>query len=213
MRVAILWIASLAGCGASSLGAARVDSGTASDAGGDGGGAGEDSAAAPPRWWTLSGTLELADGAPRRATVALQVEVLDDEGAVLCAGPARVAAVESLALPDPALFGWWGLDLGAWSPTCAEGQQAARPYPDTLELGVGVLHPEIEAALPSVDGLSGSAWSRLNAAYARLDPDGELVVYGLAGPPEAYAGTAGPWLAAPLPDGTVELRAIYRFGS
>ncbi len=200
----------LAGCAAGEGAAARYDSGAASDLGADGDdGAGEGDEGAR-LWWSLGASLSLVDGAPAAATGGLDVRVLDDAGVELCAAAVAVEGVRAASPPDPAILGWWELSLGPWEPTCT-GAQATRPMGEALTLGVGALHPEVAALLPAQDGLSAAAGARLNGAYAQLSADEAPVAFGVAGPSDAFAGEAGAWTEAPLPDSALAVQAVYRF--
>lgn len=203
---------SLVGCAAGGGAAARYDSGAAADLGADGDDGGGEGAAGAGLWWTLGAALTLVDGAPSPAEGALDVRVLDDAGAELCAAAVSVEAVRPISAPDPVILGWWELSLGPWEPTCAAGQ-ATRPMGEALSLGVGELHPEVAALLPAQDGLPAAAAARLNGAYAQLSADEDPVAFGIAGPAEAFAGEAGPWTEGPLPDGALSVQAVYRFAS
>lgn len=202
----------LGGCSSVSLVSGASDSGAAADLGdADADGGGEGSAGAG-LWWTLSGALELADGAPLPAAAALDVRVLDDAGVELCVAAVDVDAVGVVSPPEPVVFGWWELTLGAWDPVCTAAQEA-RPMGDLITVGVGALHPEIAALLPAQDGLSAAAAARVNGAYAQLSAEAQPVAFGIAGPAEAFAGASGPWTEGPLPDGALTVQAVYRFAS
>jgi hypothetical protein len=211
LRIVMLGL-SLVGCAAGEGAAARSDSGAASDLGADGDDGGGEGAAGAGLWWTLGAALTLVDGAPVPAAGALDLRVLDDAGVELCAAAVAIEDVRAISPPEPVILGWWELSLGPWEPTCT-GAQAARPMGEALTLGVGELHPEVAALLPAQDGLPAAAGDRLNGAYAQLSADEAPVAFGIAGPAEAFAGEAGPWTEAPLPDSALAIQAVYRFAS
>lgn len=203
---------SLGGCAAGAGASAPFDSGAASDLGADGDDGGGEGAAGARLWWTMGAALTLIDGAPLAVGGALDVRVLDDAGVELCAAAVAVEAVRAITPPDPVILGWWELSLGPWEPACA-GAQATRPMGEALTLGVGELHPEVAALLPAQDALSAAAGARVNGAYAQLSADEDPVAFGIAGPAEAFAGEAGPWTSAPLPDSALAVQPIYRFAA
>ena len=74
------------------------------------------------------------------------------------------------------------------------------------------MHPEVLALVERLDdSLTAASVEHLNGAYARPAGEDRTFVFGAAGLPEAWSGTSGPALSAPLPDGTWSLRAVYPF--
>jgi hypothetical protein len=206
---ALLW--SAAGCSAGDFALGAGDSGIGDAADEDGAGGGEDGGdGTAGYWWKLSATLPVVDGALRAEGASLAVVVLDDSAAVACEVSLDLTEAEPLESPDPVIFAWWRLSSSPWEGACGV-QSLPSPLPDTLELGVGALHPEIEVMLPSIEALSPLAYPQINAAYARLGEDAPVFAYGLAGVEAAYLGEGSRVEEAPLPDGEYVVQAIFAF--
>ena len=201
----------LSGCAGYELGASGLDTADAGAAGGesDDGGTG-DAIDTTGYWWKLSGLLTVAAGELQPGDGVLRIAVIDDAGAAACELNLDLVSATSEAPPDPSVLGWWSVTAGGWLGDCGV-EALPSPVPDSLMLGIGAMHPEIEVMLPSVDALSPLAYGQLNSAYARLKDDGPIYAYGVAGEAAAFAGSGAAVVAAPVPDGDYELQAIFAF--
>jgi len=162
-------------------------------------------------WWTLSASLVVLAEDPGEVDPALsvlEVRLFDEAGVEQCASTATLdVARTARSLPDPAVYGWWELTPGAWTGTCDAAQLAEQADPG-LELGVGVLDPEIKAQMGAA-GLGDAGVETLNGAYVSLDGGDTLWVYGVAGLPDAFSGAAGPATETPIPSGTWAIQSVY----
>ena len=126
----------------------------------------------------------------------------------MCRESVSISSVtRSSSLPDPAVLVWWQIDRGEFSGDCVD---VAQPLPASVYVGVGAVHPEIEAVMGVVEEAAGVE-DRLNGAYASLDTGVTTYVYGLAGTEAAWAGTGDALDSAQLSDETWLVRAIYPF--
>lgn len=171
---------------------ARTDTDTGLD------GAGE------PSWWTLRADITLKKGLPVADSASLQVALLDGLLATICEAEVSLKAAADTESPDPAIYAWWRVT--PILPTDCD--EAGLVLPAELLVGVGELHPDIQARLIT----SGAADpATLNGAYASLDGGKTLLVYGAAGPDAAWAGEGSPADLAPLDDGRWSLRPVFSF--
>jgi len=199
------------GCSAAGKDMAFLDSGMEADAGSSGGGQ-DTEEYAEPTWWRLDSELLVSAGQLSRTESQLIVSVLDFEGLVLCTEEVRVAETDTIPVrPESELLTWWSITLGDGTRTCA-GIFDVATLPDSIEVGVGQMHPELKAVSSLVSDLPDTGVDTLNGAYARLDSDADDIwVYGYAGDAAAWLGTAGPATVAPLADGRWTLRGVYSF--
>ncbi len=199
------------GCSAASKDMASLDSGRVADEG-EGNSEQDSGESAEPTWWRLDADLEVASGQLNLTGSQLTVSVLDYDGIALCSEDVRVAGSSTIAVrPEPELLGWWSITLGEGTRTCG-GTFNVASLPSSIEVGIGVMHPELEAIGGLASDLPSTGVATLNAAYARTDPSAnDIWVYGYAGNDSAWLGIDGPADAAPLADGQWALRGVYSF--
>ncbi len=152
-------------------------------------------APAEPDHWVLDGLLTLAEGVPGAGELRVRTVRAADDAAVCDAAYASDALVVATA-PDPSVYAWWE-GATATAPGCAGA-------PDTLDLGVGVLLPDLRARLGAV-GLD-AAGDAIYGAYVR-DVDGVVRAFGAAGTEAALRGEGV--ATAPPPDGAYQLVPLY----
>lgn len=159
-------------------------------------------------WWLLDGLLVVRDGAPQGAETTLTFSRRAGDETTCQDTVSPSSMVDAGQVPHTSVFTWWRVE---WEPeqiACfGDGEGASR---QPILLGVGEMHPEIEAVLPSLLGQGDAATAaHLNGAYLQLPGDDRLLVFGAIGPEAAWAGEGKPATAAPLADGTWILRAAY----
>lgn len=200
----------VAGAGCSSSKYAPADSGFADTAAGEG--EGEDTAdlddeGVSPMWWKLGAAIGIYDGVADPASTHLALTLVAEDGTELCEDTLAVDAIEDVPLlPDSAIYAWWEIEPGDADGGC---EHRSSPVPSPLYLGVGAMHPDIEANLDpaGLHGLEGY----LNASYASLDDGDTIYVYGVAGSEQAWLGIDEAISAGPLADGTWIISPIYPF--
>lgn len=172
---------------------------TASDAGTD-----EDMGT----YWSLDADLLIEGGLvdAERSTIYLGRRRSGEQTCVDEVVPASVVAIEEL--PHETVLTWWEITWGVDALLCFEGGKGGASQP--VLLGVGLMHPEIEAVVDSVEDVSDpQAAQALNGAYVQLAGDERLLVYGAAGPDLAWVGKGKPATSAPLSDGLWLVRTAY----
>lgn len=215
-----LWLALfLAGCSSgdrADLAGATAD--TANDAGAGGGdeesswdsGLEEDDAAVPA-WWRLDAEVVVSGGDVDAAASRLEVTLVGEDEASTCTVSGTAGRYTPVRpLPDELLVTWWSVESIAWSGECAD-LGYADALPSEIELGIGALHPEIEAVLGTVALAEAGSEATLNSAYATIDGSDTIYVFGAAGLSEAWTGAGEPATSEPLADGTWSVRAAYAF--
>lgn len=159
-------------------------------------------------WWQVDGEVVVSAGAPQvdGSTLVFSRRSGDESACQDVVSPTVLASDE--APPHATVFTWWRVEWDPMGITCfGAGEGAAR---QPLMLGVGQMHPELEAVLPSLLGeTDAAALGHLNGAYLQLPGDDRLLVFGVIGPESAWAGEGEPAMAAPLADGTWLLRSAY----
>lgn len=165
-----------------------------------------------PMWWRLDADLEVSAGQLSASGSEGTIQVLGDDGSVLCSEQRRVASTDTIPIePDPLIFTWWELEWGGGAGDC-DGVADLSELPATIHVGVGEMHPELEAIAGHVRGLPEAGAGTLNGAYARVDDaNPDVWVFGFAGDADAWLGTDGPATVSPLSDGMWSLRGAYSF--
>lgn len=159
-------------------------------------------------WWLVDGQVVVVGGAPLADGSSLVFTRRSGDESTCQDSVSPTALTPAEALPHETVFTWWKVEWEPTAITCfGAGEGAAR---QPLMLGVGQMHPEIEAVLPSLLGeTDAAAVGHLNGAYLQLPDDDRLLVFGVIGPESAWAGEGDPASAAPLADGTWLLRSAY----
>lgn len=160
------------------------------------------------QWWAMDADLGLAKGQIELASSSLRLRRLH-ELEERCLELEPLVAADRLADPESEwVWAWWRLDWSVDELDCfREGQGAARA---PVGFGLGALHPELRAALPGsrlveVEG-DGDA---LLGAYLMLPDDERLLVYGVAGTEDAFAGAGEALTEGVLPDGALAVRTVF----
>jgi len=159
-----------------------------------------------PQWWRLSAGLILSEGVPIAEKSTLSLELIGSKDEQLCFQEFTVKAVESLEPTHESIVTWWRLTPTPLDTLCGIYDT---PLSESILIGVGVMHPDILAAISSISTISADA--PLNAAYAAVDDTEQIYVYGVAGTPASYEGEGEVAIEAPLEDGIWQLEPVYRF--
>lgn len=161
---------------------------------------------AEPLWWRLTSRLLISKGEPIPVKSIVSVEMLGEKDEILCQEDLSIELAEPVASPHEAILVWWKLTPVAGSVVCGV---YPRPFPESFYLGVGTMHPDIQAALLSLPSINSDA--QLNGAYAALENPDDLVVFGAAGTSDDFEGAGEAISKAPLEDGVWRIKPVYRF--
>lgn len=182
----------------------------------------------PAQYWSLDGTLVVADGALDVDASAFYVDLWLDGSSVCGATPpadtgldtdTAVDSGDGDVIPtepdvdfagtqappsDLALLAWWDLTLSEGASPCDQPLPAS-----AVGLGLGPMDARLYPALENAGYQDpAAAGASLYSAYLRVGA-GDVWVFGVAGTAEQYAGTAPVVDAGPLPDGVYTLRSLY----
>jgi hypothetical protein len=179
--------------------------------GGDVDSAEDDAALDGPVWWRLDADLVVSGGDVVASDSTLSVTLLNADGVQMCVATGTPgAAIPVFPVPDDLLVTWWDVTDISWTPDC-DGLTAQSATLESLSLGVGQMHVDIVAVLGTLAGVAEGAEGALNGAYARVETDGPIYVFGVAGLGTAFAGVGDPVERAPLTDGVWQVRGAYTF--
>ncbi len=218
MRGTLLFMFSVVGCSstedkATSGSEASFDQATADTGRWADGGEGADSYVMPTRW-TLSGSMVIADQVLDTDLSALRASVEDDQGASLCwEGASMAEAVRAEESPDTDVDAWWQVRLLTDDGSACASAGIDSPFPESLGIGLGPLHEEIEAVLGSELGDAPPGDQQVRSVFAALGDQGPIWVFGVAtNDAEVEPGPIGGDLSdAVVTDGQWKFTAIYPF--
>ena len=157
--------------------------------------------------YAISGVLDVVAGDLVLPTTLLNFAYsnpdLELQADPLCAADhALDAAAQEVGDFDVDLFGWWQVT----TPSSIDCAAAQYPAPLSFKIGIGPYDPLLDPAAFTA-GIDGAS---VYGLYLQLDePERPLLVFGLAGTPENYAGIEVPVGAAPLPDGVYSLQTLH----
>ena len=163
-----------------------------------------------PSWWVLEATVLMEEALPVAGDVQLTISLLDetaDPDLPLCSSSFEPQDIADQASPDPMIFHWWQLTLGQADPDSDCDAHFQDWLPDTLDLGVGELHPDIAALLEPAG--YGSVQDYLYGAYVHHPSSKSIWAFGIAATPAGFASEVEPVDAAPVPAGTYLFTPIY----
>ncbi len=176
-------------------------------------GSATDSDAGSPVWFNLGALVTLEE--TLATAVSLELSFYDGDLSLLhCTETWGVTGVVAESeTPDSSIYHWWRLSLAPPESDCTSSEQLA----DSIHLGLGALHPEVEAQLLSqgMDLVSDS----LYGAYVLLDPGQQdlaaaeqvALAYGYGGTLGDRAGASEAQQQGPLRDGDYEISGVFLF--
>jgi hypothetical protein len=188
------------------------DTGASDDTGGsplDSDGDTADWDQADPAWWSLAATVLVEDALPVQGDTSSLVSLIDesaDTGSPICQASFVEPPITTLDSPDASIFHWWEISLSDPSSSDCSSHLLTR-VPDSVELGVGALHPDI-AALLEPAGYDEIA-SYLYGAYLRVPGTDTIWTYGVAATTAGFDAEQLPVDEGPLPNGTYSVVPIY----
>lgn len=161
--------------------------------------------------WVLSGSLTHTSGDLSSDLSSLTIEILSESGTVLCSDGVGISSSErATELPDPDLQVWWQIRVAAAREgSCLEGELEG-VIGGQMWVGLGPLHPEIEAVMSeSVHELQRGGFE-LRSAFASFEEVQPVWVFGLAVSSATDQGV-GDATGLILPDGQWKFEGVYAF--
>jgi len=135
----------------------------------------------PPHQWLLSGTLVIQEGLVVTPLSSLRASVENEDDVFICRQGAAIRSVEgATAIPDPDIDSWWGLELVPDTIGDCTDMGISNPLPSSLSIGLGPMHPEIEAVLGSEAGDNPPSSHLAKSVFVSLGNQGDIWVFGLA---------------------------------
>lgn len=182
------------------------------DTGVDAADVGEDSAE-EPAYWLLSGTLELAGGEIQPTLSFVDVEIKGASGATLCAdGIGIEGAIRVPEIPDDDVQIWWNVQLAAVDSASCALSAVPDVIPSDFFLGLGPLHPEVEAVMSDHTAGLGNEDMVLRSVFTAMHNRETVWVFGVAGSQVRLSDpTDGVADGASMTEGRWKFQGLYGF--
>lgn len=165
-----------------------------------------------PAYWKLSGTLLVNDGAIQTDLSFLRVTIIGDEGGELCADNVGITASSRLAeSPEAGVQAWWSVTRTDPSASSCLLREYTLPLPKPVFIGLGAMHPEIEAVLAGDPDRAQSEESRVRSVYAAMSVDAAVWVFGYAETTSEEEIAIDPSVGGVSVDGNWKFDALYSF--
>ena len=214
MCLRYLLLSGLIGCSESSVemsaGADEASSFAGMDTGSFESDASESSEA--PSFWRLSGTLLVNDGVIQSELSFLRVVIIGDAGGVLCDDSLGItSSIRQVDVPEAGVHAWW--EVVRTEPdesSCLRGLYR-NPLPAPVYLGIGAMHPEIEAVVAGNPDLEPIEGQRLRSVYAAMAADSSVWVFGLAETSSEEEIDVDPATDTVSVDGNWKFSSVYSF--
>ena len=167
-----------------------------------------------PTHWVLSGTLDVAGGEILTTLSHVDVTIKGASGAILCADGLGIASSARVAeLPDTDLQVWWAVSLAHANGDSCLVDAIPEVVPVDLHLGLGPLHPEIQAVMGDDLSALGSGEAVLRSVFTALRESDPVWVFGVAGgePNSGDSVDASPNGGVTVMDGQWKFHGVYAF--
>ena len=178
------------------------------------GGQDEEAEASVPSAWDLSGSFRVIDGQLDAGLSHLTADIYDEDGASICRQGLGVASTRNVEiLPDPDLQSWWEINVDSTQAGDCVNQAVQVPTSHPIYLGLGALHPEIEAVLDSEAGPTPPEDVEVRSVFVALGADARIWIFGVATLDDSAQGDALEETIAiqTLRDGQWKFKALYSF--
>ena len=162
---------------------------------------------ADPSWWSLSATVLMEDALPVQDDTNLVVALIDesaDASAPICQATYSHVELTVQEVPDPSIYHWWQVSLGEPETECSA--HLLERVPSTVELGLGILHPDIAALLEPAGYQDIESF--LYGGYLRTEAQ-TIWTWGIAATSAGFDAEQDPVAEAPVPNGTYSFVPIY----
>jgi hypothetical protein len=165
-----------------------------------------------PAHWRMSGTLLVNEGDIQSELSFLHVAIVGDAGSTLCADNIGIAmASRMMEVPEAGVQVWWRVVRTEPDPTSCLAQEYPMPLPKPVFVGLGAMHPEIEAVLAGDTDGSHADDARLRSVYASMRQDSDVWVFGVAETTSEEEVGIDPATGGISVDGNWKFQAVYSF--
>jgi len=161
--------------------------------------------------WILSGSLTQSGGVLSNDFSSLSIEIRSDSGAVLCSDGVGITASQRITeLPDADLQVWWEVRIAAASEGSCLAGELEGVIGGTIWVGLGPLHPEIEAVMSESAATLQSGGYELRSVFAAFEETQPVWVFGVA-MSSSTDRDVGDSAGLILPDGQWKFEGVYSF--
>lgn len=167
-----------------------------------------------PTHWVLSGALDLEGGEIQPTLSHVEVRIMGAAGSTLCQDGIGIRASDRVEdVPDTEVQIWWSVSMGAVPDgSCLVGA-VPEIIPTEMFLGLGPLHPEVQAVMgDELDTLGGTGLV-LRSVFASIHEESNVWVFGVAGAearsPDSLDGLSTDGLA--VSEGLWKFEGVYGF--
>jgi len=165
-----------------------------------------------PAYWQMSGTLLVNDGSIQTDLSFLRVVIVGDAGGVLCSDSVGITASTRQAdVPEAGVQAWWRVTRTDPESASCLAVEYAIPLPKPVFIGLGAMHPEIEAVLAGDPDHSQDEGSRLRSVYASMSEASAVWVFGVAETTSEEEVEVDPATGGISVDGNWKFDALYSF--
>ena len=165
-----------------------------------------------PAYWKLSGTLLVNEGAIQTDLSFLRVGIVGDEGGELCTDNVGItSSVREAESPEAGVQAWWSVTRTEPSISSCLTTEYTLPLPRPVYIGLGAMHPEIEAVLAGTPDHTRSEDSRLRSVYAAMSAEAAVWVFGYAETTSEEEVEIDPSTGGVSVDGNWKFDALYSF--
>ena len=163
-----------------------------------------------PAYWKLSGTLLVNEGSIQTDLSFLRVTIVGDEGGDLCTDNVGISASSRQSeSPEAGVQAWWEVTRTEPAATSCLSMEYSLPVPKPVFLGLGAMHPEIEAVLAGEPDHTQSEGSRLRSVYLAMSEESTVWVFGYAETTSEEEIELDPVTGGSSVDGNWKFDALY----
>ena len=165
-----------------------------------------------PAHWRLSGTLLVNDGLIQPELSFLRVVIMGDADGALCDDNVGiVGSVRQSEVPEGGVHAWWEVEGTNPEESSCLRDVYSNPLPSPVYLGIGAMHPEIEAVVAGIPDLDTVEGSRIRSVYAAMAQDASVWVFGMAETSSEEETDIDPRTGSISVDGNWKFSAVYSF--
>ena len=165
-----------------------------------------------PAHWKLSGTLLVNEGVIQTDLSFLRVSIVGDEGGELCTDNVGISASSRQSeSPEAGVQAWWEVMRTEPSDASCLSMDYSLPLPKPVFIGLGAMHPDIEAVLAGDPDRSQNEGSRLRSVYVAMSEGSAVWVFGFAETTSEEEVEIDPITGGISVDGNWKFDALYSF--
>ena len=165
-----------------------------------------------PAYWKLSGTLLVNEGTIQTELSFLRVSIVGEEGGALCTDNVGISASNRQSeAPEAGVQAWWEVTRTDPGDSSCLSVEYSLPLPKPVFLGLGAMHPDIEAVLAGDSEQTQTEGSRLRSVYVAMSEEAAVWVFGYAETTSEEEIEIDPVTGGISVDGNWKFDALYSF--